>query len=81
MQTRRLLPRRAYNTIIERQTNNLSVNMDTTAVVGLLEGLTLVQGFTLGQSLIAIQVGLRLVHEPVKRIAKVRVTRQSIVGS
>jgi len=81
MQPRRLLTRRAYNTIIERQTNNISVNMDTTAVVGVLEGLTLTQGLNLGQSLVAIQVGLRLLHEPVKRFAKVSLGRQDIVGS
>ena len=56
------LPRRSYNTIFERQTNFAPFNMDTTALINILEGLTLFHGLSLSQALIATQVSLKLAH-------------------
>lgn len=46
--------RRQYNTFFERQTNFAPLNMDTTAIINIFDGLTLSHGYiTLPQALLA----------------------------
>lgn len=55
---------RGYNTLLERQTNFVPVNMDTTMFINMFDGLTMTGMLTLPQVLIATQVTLRLLHLP-----------------
>ncbi|TNV80387.1 hypothetical protein FGO68_gene4042 [Halteria grandinella] len=61
---------RSYNTLIERQTNYMPVNMDTTMFINLFEGLSLTYGLSLPQILQATQVSLRLMHLPIQYVFK-----------
>jgi hypothetical protein len=61
---------RGYNTFLERQTNFAPLNMDTTAIINLLEGLTL-SHLSLTQVLLATQVGLKVVHVGIEFIMRV----------
>ena len=65
------LPKRSYNTLFERQTNFAPLNMDTTGLINIFECLTLCNGLSLSQALIATQVSLKLVHVSIEYILRV----------
>ena len=58
-------PRRNYNTLFERQSSNPIDGMDTTLFTTMIESLYLECGLTLPQSLVVIQLAIRLGQVPI----------------
>jgi hypothetical protein len=68
LQRRLVLPVsvRAYNTPVERLSSSSLVGMDVTGVSNLIDILQFEYGLSLPQSIVALQVALRVLHIPMQ---------------